>query len=111
MFQFLVVPCAPPPKVAKFEQDFAKMHSVKHALAVTSCTTGLHLILAAMGIGLGDEVIGPAFTWIATANVVEYCGATPIFVDVSTKTFNMDPKEIQQTKRKMRKPQEKLVNP
>ena len=82
------------PKVRKFEENFAKKHKVNHALAVTSCTTGLHLALAAMGVGPGDEVIVPAFTWVATANVVLYCGATPVFVDVSTKTFNMDPEQV-----------------
>ena len=82
------------PKVAEFEKQFAAMHGVKHALAVTSCTTGLHLALAAMGIGEGDEVIVPAFTWVATANVVLYCGATPVFVDVSPVTFNIDPAQV-----------------
>jgi dTDP-4-amino-4,6-dideoxygalactose transaminase len=82
------------PKVAEFERQFAAMHGVKHALAVTSCTTGLHLALAAMEIGVGDEVIVPAFTWVATANVVLYCGATPVFVDVSPDTFNMDPEQV-----------------
>ena len=82
------------PKVRKFEENFAEKHGVNHALAVTSCTTGLHLALAAMGVGAGDEVIVPAFTWIATANVVLYCGATPVFVDVSTRTFNMDPEQV-----------------
>ena len=82
------------PKVRKFEESFAEKHEANHALAVTSCTTGLHLALAAMGIGPGDEVIVPAFTWVATANVVLYCGATPVFVDVSTQTFNMDPEQV-----------------
>jgi len=82
------------PKVRQFEENFAEKHEVSHALAVTSCTTGLHLALAAMGVGPGDEVIVPAFTWVATANVVLYCGATPVFVDVSTKTFNMDPEQV-----------------
>ncbi|MBT6225669.1 MAG: DegT/DnrJ/EryC1/StrS family aminotransferase [Candidatus Scalindua sp.] len=82
------------PKVAEFEKQFAIKHHANHALAVTSCTTGLHLALAAMGIGPGDEVIVPAFTWIATANVVLYCGATPVFVDVSTETFNIDPEQV-----------------
>lgn len=82
------------PKVAEFEKRFASKHRVHHALAVTSCTTGLHLSLAAMGIGPGDEVIVPAFTWVATANAVLYCGATPVFVDVSTETFNMDPEQV-----------------
>lgn len=82
------------PKVAAFEKAFAARHAVKHALATTSCTTGLHLILAAMGIGPGDEVVVPAFTWVATANVVLYCGATPIFADVDPITNNIDAQEI-----------------
>lgn len=63
-------------------------------MAVTSCTTGLHLALAAMGVGPGDEVIIPAFTWVATANVVLYCGATPIFVDVDPVNYNIDPAQV-----------------
>ena len=79
------------PAVAEFEKAFAARHQVGHALATTSCTTGLHLILAAMGIGPGDEVIVPAFTWVATANVVLYCGATPVLADVDVETYNLDP--------------------
>lgn len=82
------------PKVAAFELAFAERHCVKHALAATSCTTALHLILAGMGIGPGDEVIVPAFTWVATANVILYCGATPVFADIDRVTFNIDPAEI-----------------
>lgn len=82
------------PKVAAFEKAFAARHGVKHAIATTSCTTALHLILAAMDIGPGDEVIVPSFTWIATANVVLYCGATPVFVDIDARTFNMDPSKV-----------------
>lgn len=82
------------PKVAAFEKSFADRHQVKHALATTNCTTGLHLILAAMGIGPGDEVIVPAFTWVATANVVLYCGATPVFADVDRATNNIDPVDL-----------------
>jgi dTDP-4-amino-4,6-dideoxygalactose transaminase len=82
------------PKVAAFERAFAERHRVKHALATTSCTTGLHLILAAMGIGPGDEVIVPAFTWIATPNAVLYCGATPVFADVDRVTYNVDPADV-----------------
>ncbi len=82
------------PKVAAFEKAFSERHQVKHALATTSCTTGLHLILASMGVGPGDEVIVPAFTWVATANVVLYCGATPVFADVSRETFNIDPADM-----------------
>jgi perosamine synthetase len=82
------------PKVAQFEKNFGDLHHVKHALATTSCTTGLHLILAAMGIGSGDEVIVPSFTWVATANVVFYCGATPVLVDVDRDSFNIDPADV-----------------
>lgn len=84
------------PKVAAFEQAFAKRHQVKHAIAATSCTTALHLILVALGIQPGDEVIVPAFTWISTANVVRYCGATPVFVDVCRETFNLDITQVKQ---------------
>lgn len=79
------------PHVATFEKEFAQRHAVPHALATTSCTTALHLILAGLGIGPGDEVIVPSFTWVATANVVLYCGATPVFADVDRVTCNIDP--------------------
>lgn len=82
------------PKVAAFEKAFAARHQVQHALATTSCTTALHLILAALNIGPGDEVIVPAFTWVATANVVLFCDATPVLVDIDPTTFNIDPKQI-----------------
>lgn len=83
------------PKVAELEKNFSIRHQVKHALATSSCTTGLHLILAAMNIGPGDEVIVPAFTWVATANVVLYCGATPILADIDNRTFNISAEAIQ----------------
>lgn len=79
------------PKVAEFERRFAERHGAPHALAATSCTTGLHLVLAAMGVGPGDEVVVPAFTWVSTANVVAYCGATPVLCDIDPVTFNIDP--------------------
>ncbi len=82
------------PKVAAFEKAFAERHRVGHALAVTSATTGLHLALATLGVGPGDEVIVPAFTWVATANCVLYCGATPVFADVDRRTFNIDPADV-----------------
>jgi dTDP-4-amino-4,6-dideoxygalactose transaminase len=83
------------PKVAAFEAAFAERHGVDHALATTSCTTALHLCLAALGIGPGDEVIVPAFTWVATANAVVYCGGTPVFADVDRHTYNLDPAEVE----------------
>jgi perosamine synthetase len=82
------------PKVAEFERQFGQIHGAQYSLATTSCTTGLHLVLAALGIGPGDEVIVPAFTWVATANVVLYCGATPVFADVDPKTFNIKSDDI-----------------
>ena len=78
------------PKVAAFERRFAELHGVNHAVATTSCTTALHLALLAVGTGSGDEVIVPAFTWVASANAVLYCGATPIFVDIDPVTFNIN---------------------
>jgi perosamine synthetase len=82
------------PKVAAFEHAFAERHRVKHAIAVTSATTGLHLALAALDIGPGDEVIVPAFTWVATANAVLYCGGTPVFADIDRTTFNIDVQDV-----------------
>jgi len=82
------------PKVREFEKLFAERHQVKHALAVTSATTALHLALVALGVGPGDEVIVPAFTWVSTANVVLYCGAKVVFADVDPSTFNIDPKDL-----------------
>jgi perosamine synthetase len=84
------------PKVTEFEKLFAERHQVKHAIAVTSATTALHLALVALGIKAGDEVIVPAFTWVSTANVVLYCGAKPVFCDVDPVTFNIDVKELKQ---------------
>lgn len=82
------------PKVAEFEKAFATRHQVPHAIATTSCTTALHLALSALDVGPGDEVIVPAFTWVATANVVLYCGATPVFADVDPTTYNLDPQSV-----------------
>lgn len=82
------------PWVKRFEENFARRHSVKHAFAVTSCTTALHLALVALGVGPGDEVIVPAFTWVATANVVVHCGATPVFVDIEAGSYNLDPDAV-----------------
>lgn len=82
------------PKVKEFEQLFASRHQVQHAIAVTSATTALHLALVALEVGPGDEVIVPAFTWVSTANVVLYCGARVVFVDVDPLTFNLDPSDL-----------------
>lgn len=82
------------PKVKEFEKLFAERHNVKHALAVSNCTTALHLALIACGVKEGDEVIVPAFTWVSTANAVIYCNATPVFIDIDPITFNLDITQI-----------------
>lgn len=82
------------PKVREFEGMFGERHQVKHAVAVTSATTALHLAMVALEVGPGDEVIVPAFTWVSTANVVEYQGATVVFVDIDPKTFNLDVEDL-----------------
>lgn len=83
------------PKVAQFEARFREYTHAPHALATTSATTALHLALVALGVGPGDEVIVPAFTWVATANVVEMQGAKPVFVDIELETFNIDVARIE----------------
>jgi perosamine synthetase len=84
------------PKVAQFEAAIAAYAEAKHAVATTSCTTALQLILAVLRIGPGDEVIVPAFTFIASANAVEYVGATPVFVDIDPRTFNVEVRRIEE---------------
>jgi dTDP-4-amino-4,6-dideoxygalactose transaminase len=79
------------PKVGEFERIIAEYVGARHAVATSSCTTALHLALILQGIGPGDEVIVPSFTFIATANAVCYTGATPVFVDVDPRTYNIDP--------------------
>jgi perosamine synthetase len=83
------------PRVAEFEQRFAEYVGAKHALAVSSCTTALHLALLALGIRPGDEVLCPSFSFIATANSIVHAGATPVFVDIDRLTYNLDPARIE----------------
>ena len=84
------------PKVREFEEKWSSFTGSKHSIAVTSCTTALHLSLAALGFGSGDEAIVPAFTWISTANIVEHLGGKVVFCDIDLETFNVDPKQIQE---------------
>lgn len=84
------------PRVAEFEKKFAEYVGAKHAVAVSSCTTALHLALVAAGVGAGDEVLCPSLSFIATANSIRYVGATPIFVDVEPFTFNLNPSRIEE---------------
>lgn len=83
------------PEVAAFEKEFAEYVGSPYACAVSSCTTALHLALLAVGVQPGDEVITVSHSFIATANVIRYCGATPVFVDIEPDTFNIDPKQIE----------------
>lgn len=80
--------------VTAFEGAFAAFCGAKHAIATNNGTTALHLALVALGVGPGDEVLIPTVTYIATANAVRYCGATPVLVDVSPKTLNIDPEDM-----------------
>src|ERR1043165_3165442 len=82
------------PMVARFEQEFAAYVGARYAVATSSGTTALHLALAALDIGSGDEVLVPDLTFVATANAVVYCGATPILVDVDPATWCMGPSQI-----------------
>ena len=79
------------PEVAAFEREFAAVVGAPHACAVSNCTTALHLALLAVGVAPGDEVVTVSHSYIATANAVRYCGATPVFVDIDPETFNIDP--------------------
>jgi len=83
------------PEVAAFEQEFAASVGAPHACAVSSCTTALHVALSACGVSAGDEVVTVSFSFIATANAVRYCGATPVFVDLQQDTFNIDPAGVE----------------
>ena len=78
------------PEVAAFEREFAELVGAEHACAVSNCTTALHLALMVAGVQAGDEVITVSHSYIATANSIRYCGATPVFVDIDPATFNMD---------------------
>ena len=83
------------PKVKAFEHKWSNFTGAKHSIAVTSCTSALHLSLIALGIEPEDEVIVPAFTWISTANVVEHVGAKVVFCDIELDSFNIDAKKIE----------------
>jgi len=83
------------PEVAAFEREFADYVGAPHACAVSNCTTALHLALRAVGVQARDEVITVSHSFIATANSIRYCGATPVFVDIEPATFNMNPALIE----------------
>jgi perosamine synthetase len=84
------------PRVAEFESAFSEYIGCRHSVAVSSCTTALHLALLASGVGAGDEVICPSLSFIATANSIVCAGATPIFGDIDIETYNLDPARIEE---------------
>ena len=83
------------PKVREFEEKWSAFTEARNSIAVTSCTSALHLSLAALGFGSGDEAIVPAFTWISTANVIEHLGGKVVFCDIDLKSFNLDLDQIE----------------
>lgn len=83
------------PEVAAFEREFGGFVGAPYAVAVSNCTTALHLALLAVGVNPGDEVITVSHSFIATANVIRYCRAVPVFVDIDPRTFNIDPGRIE----------------
>lgn len=78
------------PRVAEFEEKFAAYTGSKYAVAVSNCTTGLHLAMIVSGVTEGDEVICPSMSYIATANAIKYVGAKPVFAEVNPETYNID---------------------
>jgi perosamine synthetase len=83
------------PEVAAFEQEFAEFTGAAHAVAVSNCTTALHLALLVAGISAGDEVITVSHSYIATANSILYCGARPVFADIDPSTYNIDASQLE----------------
>ncbi len=83
------------PKVQEFEEKFEAYTGAKHAVAVSNCTTALHLSMIVSGIGPGDEVICPSLTYIATANAIKYVGAIPVFAEVERETCNLNPLDVE----------------
>jgi len=83
------------PKVKQFEEDFRVYKGTRHAMALNSCTAGLHLSMLALGLGPGDEVIVPSMTFAATANSVIHSGVTPVFADCDRETMNISPEDIE----------------
>jgi perosamine synthetase len=84
------------PRVSEFEAKFSEYVGCDYSIAVSSCTTALHLALLAIGVGPGDEVVCPSLSFIATANSITYTGATPIFADIDLATYNLDPSRLEE---------------
>lgn len=81
--------------VEKFQKEFAKYHNRKYGIMTTSCTTALHLLLLALGIKKGDEVISPECTWTASASPITFVGAKPVFCDIEEKNWCLDPQSVE----------------
>ena len=82
------------PRVQEFEEQFAAYTGARHAVAVSNCTTGLHLAMIVAGVSAGDEVICPSMSYIASANSIVYVGATPVFAEVDPTTYNLDVEDV-----------------
>src|SRR5580704_16775945 len=83
------------PRVAEFEQKFAAYTNAKYAVAVSNCTTALHLAMIVSGVGQGDEVICPSMSYIATANAIKYVGASPVFAEINPANYNLDISDVE----------------
>ncbi len=83
------------PRVAEFEAAFARYVGAPHAVAMSSCTTALHALWVALGVGPGDEVVCPSHSFIATANAIVHAGARPVFADVDDRSYNLDPAAVE----------------
>lgn len=83
------------PRVAEFEEKFAQYTGAKYAVALSNCTTALHLSMIVAGVGAGDEVICPTMSYIATANSIKYVGAKPVFAEVNPVTYNLDVNDVE----------------
>src|SRR5579863_9742736 len=83
------------PKAVEFEQNIAEYVGARHAIAVSSGTTALHIIARALELGPGDEVLVPSFTFAASVNAVLYEGCVPVFVDIDPETLNIDPADLE----------------
>jgi UDP-4-amino-4-deoxy-L-arabinose-oxoglutarate aminotransferase len=95
------------PRVAAFEKDFSAYVSAPFGVAVTSGTAGFHILLQALGIGPGDEVITPSLTWPSPVNMMEFVGARPVFADIDRRTFQLDPASVE----RVLTPQTKAIVP
>src|SRR5258708_15219459 len=82
------------PQTAAFEQALADYLGAKHVVAVSSCTTALHLAVLLANLVPGDEVIVPSYTFVATANALLFAGVTPVFAEIDPRTYNLDPQKL-----------------